>query len=265
MEEERLLRRVTEIGNGAHIFAPKEWLDEEVIIIRIPKKNTREEILKLISPHLDKINAVFLYGSYARGEQTSNSDLDVFIVSSEKFTITSKEAEIIVIPEDKLKTAVKLNPILFYSMLNEAKPIINASYLEKLKKEKINFTYFKSFLEDTENLIKINDSEINLDKSDKFASASVVYSLILRLRGIFLINLLYSKKSYSKARFKEFLEENSTIIYEDAYEAYLSIRDSKKINSKTEIKTKISISQASSLLNLLTEETKKLKAKLSKK
>ena len=87
VQEEKIIRKVSEIGNGAHIFAPREWLNEEVILVRIPRKNTKEEILKLLSPYLDRVIAVFLYGSYARNEQNKNSDMDIFVISSEKFIV----------------------------------------------------------------------------------------------------------------------------------------------------------------------------------
>jgi putative transposon-encoded protein len=45
LKQEQLLRKVTEIGNGAHVFAPKEWIGEEVFIVRTPKKNLKEKIL----------------------------------------------------------------------------------------------------------------------------------------------------------------------------------------------------------------------------
>lgn len=37
-EQEQLIRKVSRIGNGAHIFAPKDWINEKVIIVRVEKK-----------------------------------------------------------------------------------------------------------------------------------------------------------------------------------------------------------------------------------
>ncbi len=256
--EEKIIRKVTGIGNGAHIFAPKEWLHDEVVIIRVPKKNPREELVKLLSPHLDKIIAVFLYGSYARDEQTSKSDMDAFVISTKKFSIKSKDIEVIVVPEEKIETAKKINPILFYSILQEAKPIINQTYLEKLRKEKIKPVYFKDFLEDTKRLIEINKDMIELDKLDKNKniSESTIYSLVLRLRGIFITNLLLKRKEYSNKVFRDFLVKNSKINYEKIYNIYRSVRDNKKTEEK------VKIEEAESLLNLLIKETQKLKKKL---
>lgn len=256
--EERIIRRVTEIGNGAHIFAPKEWLNDEVELIRIPRKNIQQSLIELLYPHLSKIIAVFLYGSYARDEQDQGSDLDVFIISNEKFHIKSGENDIIVVPEDKIEIAKKLDPIMFYSMIQEAKPIINLNYLEKLKKEKINFNYFKDFIKDTKRMIKINRNFIELDKLDgnKDSGENNIYSLILRLKGVFIINLLLKKEKYSKRKFKEFLVQNSNIDYDKIYKIYRAVRDNKKE------KEKVKIEQAESLLSLLIQETRKLEKRL---
>ena len=116
MQEERLIRKVTEIGNGAHVFVPREWLNDEVIMVRTPRINPQEEIIKVLGPYLDKVIAVFLYGSYARGEQERDSDIDVFVISREKFSVKSKNIDIVVIPESRIKSAIKLNPLLFYSI-----------------------------------------------------------------------------------------------------------------------------------------------------
>ncbi len=256
--QDRIIRKVTEIGNGAHIFAPKEWLEEEVIVIRVPKKNPREEILKLISPYLERVMAVFLFGSYARNEQEKDSDMDVFVISSEKFKIRARDMDIIIVPENKLQVAKNLNPILFYSMLQEAIPIVNSFYLEKLKQEKIKLSYFKDFLKDTEKAIKSNEELMEMDRKlkNKDASESVIYSLLLRLRGIFIISLLLNKKKYSKELFKEWLIKNSGADYNKIYEIYRAVRDDKKTEEK------ISMSDAESLLSLLIKEIEKLLKKI---
>ena len=59
--KEQLIRIVSQVGNGAHIFAPKEWINEKVLIIRLEKKTIKEQVLEKIYPHLDKIIAVFLF------------------------------------------------------------------------------------------------------------------------------------------------------------------------------------------------------------
>jgi len=256
--EEKIIRSVTGIGNGAHIFAPKEWIGEEVALTRISRKNPKEEIIKLLYPYLDRIISVFLFGSYARNEQQSGSDMDVFVIASTKFSVKSKGMDIIVIPEKKIDDAKRINPVLFYSMLQEAKQIINPSYLEILKQEKINPCCFRDFIKETENSLFSSREIMNLDKKlkNKWASESVVYSALLRLRGIFIINLLLNKKAYSKKIFKEWVAKNSDADYDGAYAIYQAVRENKKSDKR------ISIEQAESLLSLLSKETEILSKKI---
>lgn len=256
--EEKIIRQVTEIGNGAHIYTPREWIGEEVSVIRIPKKDPKQEIIRVLYPHLDKIIAVFLFGSYARNEQEKGSDMDIFVISNKKFKVKANNIDLIIIPEDKIEIAKKINPILFYSMLNEAKQIINPSYLEKLREEKINFGYFKEFIEDTRKSISSNKEIIEMDKKlkNKDMSESVIYSLILRLRGVFIINLLLRNKIYSKKIFKEWIIKNSNISYDDAYMVYQAVRDNKKPDKK------ILMEKGESLLSLLIKETENISKKI---
>ena len=257
--QEQIIRKVSEIGNGAHVFAPKEWLNEPVLIVRISKKNVHEEIISLLSPYLDKIIAVFLYGSHARGEETENSDVDLFIISREKFEIKEKEKfDIIIVPENKLRKAKELNPILFYSMLSEAKPIVNSLYLENLKKEKINPGLFKNFFQETKRMIKINKEMTELDRiSGKASSESTIYSLILRLRGIFIIKKLLLKERFSNKEFRNWIVKNCNIKYEKIYAIYRDVRDGKSPKCHALIK------EAEAMIFLIEKEFKHLSNRIS--
>lgn len=85
------MRLVTSIGNGAHIFAPKEWLGEEVIIIRkAERKSLKQKILDVLNGHLENILGVYLYGSQARGEADKSSDIDLLVVTTRKTSIKKK-------------------------------------------------------------------------------------------------------------------------------------------------------------------------------
>lgn len=254
-EKEQLIRIVSQVGNGAHIFAPKEWINEKVLIVRLEKKTIKEQILEKIYPHLDKIIAVFLYGSHARNEATESSDLDVLIISREKFRLKKEENEdFLVLTEKEIPEAVKINPVLMYSIFKEAKSIINQDYLEKLNKLKIDKEYFKKFLSQTKESIKSTNEIIELDKrTGKFSSDSAIYSLILRLRGIFIMNCLLNNNVFSNASFEKWLKPLK-INYPKIYEVYRDVR-----NEKFGRDTDIPIEQEEKLLNFLKEELNKIK------
>lgn len=256
-EQEQLLRIVSKVGNGAHIFAPREWLNEKVLIVRLQDKSIKERILEKIYPHLNKIIAVFLYGSYARNEANEFSDIDLLIIAKDKFSIAKEPGwDIAIIPQEKIQEAIKLNPIMMYSLFKKADPIINESYLEELKKIKKDRKYFRDFLEETKISLKSDKEILDLDKkTGKFASSSLIYSLFLRLRGIFMINCLLTDKIYTNALFKRWILSNCRINYEAVYHNYIFIRDNKEIKGD---KKMVLLDEAESLLRLLEKEVKNI-------
>jgi len=252
--QEQIIRIVSQIGNGAHIFAPKKWINEKVLLVRLEKKSVKEEILQKIYPYLDKIIGVFLYGSQARGEATENSDVDVLIITKEKFKIEKEENfEFIIITEDSLSNAIKTNPIMLFSIFKEAKAIINEEYLNKLKQIKINPALFKPFIQTTKESIKSDEELIELDKkTGETLSNSVLYSLILRLRGIFIINCLLNNENYSNSLFKTWINSKCKINYEEVYSIYQALGSGK------ELKDKVPIEFGEILVDLLKEELKNI-------
>lgn len=260
--QEQLIREVTGIGNGAHIFVPRDWLNQKVLVIKTQKLTIKEQIIKILEPHLDNIIGIFLYGSYARGEQEKDSDIDVLLVVRKKFKLENKDKISFEIVEyDQLKKNIELNPLMFYPIIQEAKPIINSLLLEELRKIKFNKNapIFKWFVDTTKDQIKSSKELIELDKLDSnyLSSYCVVYSIILRLRGIFIIRRLLFKRPYTTKLFKEWLIKNILDIdYNKVYNVYKAIRDHKQT------KIKIKLNKVEQLLNLLQEEINKLKEEL---
>lgn len=254
---EQLIKKATEIGNGAHIFVPKGWIGEEITLLRKPLK---EDLLRILLPYLKHVVGVYLYGSYARGEETKDSDIDVLVIADEKFKIKEKQKgrfDIIIINKTIIDYAPKINPILWYSMLREAKPIINENLLFEMRKKKINIKLFQSFVESTKEAQKSNKEIIELDKKTDDVSPAVIYSLILRLRGVFLINRLLSNRKISNELFRRELIKKmkiGKIDFDNIYRIYRAVRDKKTDN----LKVKITLEKEEKLYNLLESEIKKL-------
>ena len=264
--QEQLTKRVVSSGNGGAIWVPRSWLGEEIIVIRPekPDLNLKERIIKILLPHLEDVIAVFLYGSYARNEQKADSDIDVLVVARNKFTVKKHEKlDIKIIEIGKLKETIEKNPIMYWSALKESKPIINSSLLEELKKVKINYKNFKWFIETTIDNIKSDKEFIELDKlnGEYIASYAAIYSIILRLRGIFLIRCSINKGDYSNKLFKKWLLKHDifALEYKIAYNIYKSVRDNKKIEER------MRISSAEVFLDILLKEINDLKVRLSGK
>ena len=240
MHKEQLIRKVTQIGNGAHIFVPKDWLDDEVVLIRVPKQPIEAKILKVLKPYLENIEGVFLYGSYARNEQSKDSDIDILVIANKKLSIKQDNYEIIVLEEKNIEKAIEISPLLIYSALAEARPIINSKLFEKLKsKYKIQDKHVRNYLRQTKEIIKVNE---------EFPS---LYSLMLRLRGVYLVNQLLSGKNYSNEKFKSWLLRHSSNL------------DVEKIKNYKEDYV-LSDKEANSLLILLKDKVKEVEVKIGK-
>ena len=124
--------------------------------------------------------------------------------------------------------------------LREAKVILNPHLLEELTKYPITKKSFKNFLEDTKRIIKMNAEFIELDNldSEELESKAVIYSMVLRLRGIFLIKCALESKKYSKEDFKRWiLQSLDKEEFEKTYELYKSVRDNKNTKIKIKLQT----------------------------
>lgn len=235
--EEKIIRSVKLFGNGAHIFVPKNWEGEKVILIKPAKKSLREKILSVIGPYLENIMGVYLYGSYSRNEQREDSDIDLFIISNKKIKIKEKGFEILCMEEQNIKKSIELEPLLMYSIISESKPLINMKLLNELKeKYHSHIDNFNEFLKSTKNIIKVNQEFLALEKNENVFGEAVIYSLILRLRGIYIIDSLLNKKPYSNKDFKIWVKKQlPSIDFDSIYQNYISSKNNNKLKFKIKV------------------------------
>ncbi len=187
--KEQIVKTVVKSGNGGAVWVPKDWLGQEVVVIlpEKPKFGLKEKIIHLLEPYLKDIISVGIYGSYARNEHTKDSDVDVLVITKDKrikVDFKEQKLDIISFPIDKFRIAIQKYPTIYYQMVQEAEPLINAYVLEELKNIKINKENFKDYLKETEEHIKSNKELLELDKMGNIylESYSVIYSSMLRLR-----------------------------------------------------------------------------------
>jgi predicted nucleotidyltransferase len=243
---EQILREVSPVGNGAHVFTPKEWIGEKVVVLRSLENPLKRRILKVLEPYLENILGVYLYGSYARNEQREDSDIDLLVISNKRFIIKEKGFEIAVIRKDEIKEDIKIAPVLIYSALNEAKPIINSELLGELKRNyKPKAGDFRGFIRETKNIIKINKELLS------------PYSIILRLRSVYIIENVLKGKKYSHKGFKEWVLKNidEKVDFDNVYRVYIR----EKMSLEGSVKNK---SDLIKLLSVLEIKTRKLESKL---
>ncbi|MBS3141212.1 nucleotidyltransferase domain-containing protein [Candidatus Woesearchaeota archaeon] len=239
-----ILRNVGKWGNSAGVLLPKEWIGKEVTVILIDRTNEiKKEVFDILSPYLEDIIGIYLVGSYARNEPKKNSDIDIMIISQKtKKEIFSGKYSISISPLESIKKTLEKNPLMVYPRLIEAKTILNKSLLEELSSKKPKKKDFYGFIQDTKRIIKINKEALN--QKSKFVQKEVIYSLILRLRGIFIINCILKNKKYTNHDFEKMLEKNN-IDCKNVYEVYSAVKSNKKT------KIKINVSEAEKLLELL--------------
>lgn len=251
-----IIKNVQGWGNSAGVLLPREWLGKEVQIVLIDRTlEIKKEIFNILSEYLYDIIGIYLTGSYARNEQEKESDIDIIAISKNiKKLIISDKYHISIIPIDAVKKSIKKNPISIIPRLIEAKAIMNASLLDELKDVKIEKKSFKEFIAETKRIIQINEGLLNIDlkqKKEFLDSNEIIYSIILRLRGIFLIKNILEKEKYSKKSFFKYMEtEINKDEIDKIYRIYRYVRDKKKI------KEKVKIEAIEKLLNLLKREVK---------
>ncbi|MBI2542282.1 nucleotidyltransferase domain-containing protein [Candidatus Woesearchaeota archaeon] len=264
--KEQIVKIVKKSGNGGAVWVPKNWLGQEVIVTLPdkPKLDLKEKIIHLLEPYLKDTIAVFVYGSYARHEETKESDIDVMVITMNKpmpISIDEPNLEITSFQLDKLKKAIEKYPVMYWQIVQEAVPLINSFVLDELKNIEISEEKFKSYIGEAKEHAESNKELIELDKLDgKFLkSYSALYSAILRLKGMFIINCISNNEKFSSKAFKEWILQNrlTNQEFEQCYSAYRAVRNDE--NAKG---IKIKISVAEKLLNILVTETDLMETKL---
>ncbi len=249
------VQEVRKWGNSGGVLLPREWLGKQARIVLIDRTlEVRKEVLAILEPYFEDIMGIYLVGSYARGDQKKDSDIDILVISNEtRKSLKSGKYEIEIIP---LRVAVRLiadYPAMIYPKIVDASVILNAGLLDQIRKTKITRKSMRNYLDDCRRIIKTDRVFIARDKSegDTLEANSVVYSSILRLRALYIMNSIFSRKKHSNKLFEEGIILKLGIdreAYDRIYKIYKAIRDDNKI------KDKISIELAEKLVDLLDKE-----------
>jgi len=226
--ETQIIKEVKEVGNGAHIIAPKEWIGQKVIVT-LPERNIKEDILEMVLPHLPNIKGVYLYGSYARKEETPDSDIDVLVIADKKFSISKKRGyEVVIATEESIEKTIKNNAVIILPIIKECRPIINQKLLEKYKGYSLTRDNTKWYIETTKSSLKIAEQLIK--EKDTGGMPNIVYPLMMRTRGLYLIKKNgqgYSNQELEELLIKKGLPKDKV---RQLYRMYRENRDKKRIS-----------------------------------
>lgn len=233
--QQQIVRMAKTFGNGAHIFVPKEWVGEQIVIIKPKKKSIKERIIESLEPYLESIVGAYLYGSHARDEQVEDSDIDLLVITNKKVKIKREGFEIVCLEEKKISKAIELEPLLIYSVLSEAKPIINSRLLDEFRTKYIpKLGDFEEYFKDCERIIKINEEFLESANGDFLSSEAVIYSLVLRLRGVFIIKSILKGDKYTNKSFKSWIKLPQVDV-DSIYDAYRDSKNEKKVKQKIKV------------------------------
>jgi len=250
---------VQKFGNGGHIVLPKEYVGKRIKFIAEPKTfdDIKSEIWEILKPYSSNILGVYLYGSYARGEQTIDSDVDILVITNTKLKIAEKAANYSIISAtmEEICGMLKTNAVLILPILKEAKTIINPVLLNKYKEYKFTRGNVKSFMDSCRKILELNKKGLELD----FEIGSMIYSLILRIRSLLMIKLISNNLSYSKTQLSSYLEHNGLTQdkIQELYRIYSTERNGNKIKKSDSI-TKEDVQKLILIMENMLQEAKSL-------
>ena len=235
-------KEVVPFGNGSMVVTPKKWLGEKVVVVlQETEFDVAAEILDLLKPHLSNVQGVFLYGSFARNEQTENSDIDVLVIADKKFDLPETDRfDVTVSTKDSFIRELGRDSTLFLrQIVSEAKPILNGLLLSELKGIEVN-PDMKAYFEDTLGAFKKTQELLNESRGKEFLeSNTAIYSLILRLKGLFSIQCFKKNARFSNKKFSGMLKGHgfSGKTINELLEAYRDERKEKKPKIKVSVRT----------------------------
>ena len=222
---------VQKFGNGGHVVVPKDYVGKRIRFITEPKTfdDIKSEVLKILKPYFENILGVYLYGSYARDEQTIDSDVDILVIANTKLKIIDRinDYNIISITVKELEYTLENSAVLILPIIKEARTIINPSLLEKYRTYRFTKQNTKWFIDTSIKTLELNKKGLKLD----FEIGSLVYSLMLRVRGLLMIKIMLNNKLYSKSLLFDYLKNNDVAQnkIEELYRIYSKERNNVKI------------------------------------
>src|SRR3989344_5642246 len=85
-----MIKLVQRFGNSGHVVLPKGYVGRRIRFIAEPKAfaDIQSEVLEMLRPHLGNILGIYLYGSYARNEQSLDSDIDILAVTDARLSMS---------------------------------------------------------------------------------------------------------------------------------------------------------------------------------
>jgi predicted nucleotidyltransferase len=233
------IKKAIKAGNSSAVILPRAWLNKNVRIELVEKtpEMMLYDVISIVKRYmnLEDIIGIYLVGSYARGEQDENSDIDILVISRniDREMIIEGNYNILLVSSELLNQKLKQDLFPIGQMIREAKPILNSNYLDSIKVE-ITKENVKWYLDTTESKLSLIKEIISKSqKNKKYLCDKVVYTLILRIRTLYVIKKMIRNEPYSKKEFIKLI--NSISKRANSYESYLNVKNNLKDKNKASI------------------------------
>ena len=250
--KQELIKPIIKVGNSAGVLVPKSWINGKARIELIQKPlNIKKDCLEILEPYLEEIIGIYIVGSYARGEQTDRSDIDILVIT-ENINKEIRESKycLILISQKKLEDSIQTNALPIIPMIKEAKAIMNSGLINEYKRRvKLSKRNLKWYLEITKSGIKLNEASIIVDKetASKYCGDAVSYSLVLNLRSTYIIDCIKKGQEWNTKGLLSLIKKISGSL--EAYEGYLRVKNDEKT------KESLPIEDAEKLLGYISKKT----------
>ncbi len=256
------IKRAVKAGNSSAVILPRSWLNMEVRVELIKKtpEIILSDVIDIINKYIDlkDVVGIYLTGSYARGEEDKNSDIDILIITNDidREMINEGIYNILIVSEGLLKQKLAEDLFPIGPMIKEAKPLLNSNYIDSIN-IKITRKNIKWYLDTSEEKLRIIKEVIDKMKNKKYLSDRIAYTLILRIRTLHIIKRLIENENYSKKDFIKMIKGISC--GENAYNRYLAVKNNQ------EDENGISIGEVERLYEYLKKQLEEVKIILKNK
>ncbi|MEX2017560.1 MAG: nucleotidyltransferase domain-containing protein [Candidatus Pacearchaeota archaeon] len=256
METNIEIKKTVRAGNSSAVILPRAWLNQEVRVELIKKTPgiILQDILKITRKYLapEKIIGIYITGSYARKEGNRESDIDILIISDgiDKEEIKDGIYSILIVSKDLLMWKLENDLFPVGPMIIEAVPLINSVYLETIRSlVAVTKKNVKWYIDTTGK--KLGAIKEYIDKSERTVGNRVVYTLVLRIRTLQMIEKLARNQIPSNQELMSLISKISGS--NNAYNAYLAHKNNVERKSLTKKE------EATKLYDYLKGQLKKVK------
>ncbi len=225
----QVIKQVIKVGNSAGVLVPKEWMNGKAKVELIVKPiNIKKDILEILEPYLEDVIGIYLVGSYARGEQTERSDVDVLVITNKiSRRVKRGKYDVLLITRKQIDNTLENNALPIIPMLKEAKGMLNDEYLKSIKNQQLSKKNIRWNMDMIKSALNIDKKLIELKKDySEYVGDSVSYSLILNIRSLYIIECLRKNQKWGTEGFKSFIKRISGSL--EAYEGYLRVKNDEK-------------------------------------